>query len=142
MSTTTYGADSRYDWISLRGFDAYSPGFYLDGLPLRNNSTWGVWRTENYGAERIELLRGPSSVLYGSNTTAGLLNMVSKRPQEKELHEYGFQYVPVLQWRVSPGEYLDGKQISPRRNGWYLEFVWIRAKFDSRSMAARPLAQL
>jgi iron complex outermembrane receptor protein len=91
VSTTTYGADSRYDWISLRGFDAYSPGFYLDGLPLRNNSTWGVWRTENYGAERIELLRGPSSVLYGMSGPGGVVNVVSKRPTAQPVHELQLQ---------------------------------------------------
>lgn len=91
VSTTTYGADSRYDWISLRGFDAYSPGFYLDGLPLRNNSTWGVWRTENYGAERIELLRGPSSVLYGMSGPGGVVNVVSKRPTAEPVRELQLQ---------------------------------------------------
>ena len=91
VSTTTYGADSRYDWISLRGFDAYSPGFYLDGLPLRNNGTWGVWRTENYGAERIELLRGPSSVLYGMSGPGGVVNVVSKRPTAEPVRELQVQ---------------------------------------------------
>lgn len=87
VSTTTYGSDSRYDWVSLRGFDAYTPGFYLDGLPLRNNGNWGIWQTENYGAERIELLRGPASVLFGQTGPGGLINVVSKRPQEEPLRE-------------------------------------------------------
>lgn len=87
VATTTYGADSRYDWISIRGFDAYSPGFYLDGMPLRNNGNWGVWQTENYGAERIEILRGPSSVLYGQTGPGGLVNVVSKRPTEEPVRE-------------------------------------------------------
>ncbi len=87
VATTTYGADSRYDWISLRGFDAYTPGFYLDGLPLRNTGNWGIWQTENYGAERIELLRGPASVLFGQTGPGGVVNVVSKRPQEEPLHE-------------------------------------------------------
>lgn len=87
VSTTSYGADSRYDWISLRGFDAYAPGFYLDGLPLRNNGNWGVWQTENYGVERIELLRGPSSVLYGQSGPGGVVNVVGKRPTAEPLHE-------------------------------------------------------
>lgn len=86
-----YGADSRYDWITLRGFDAYSPGFYLDGMPLRNNGNWGIWQTENYGAERIELLRGPSSVLYGQSSPGGLVNVVSKRPTAEPVREIQLQ---------------------------------------------------
>ncbi|WP_395350977.1 TonB-dependent siderophore receptor [Variovorax sp. UC122_21] len=91
VSTTTYGADSRYDWINLRGFDAYSPGFYLDGLPLRNNGNWGVWRTENYGAERIEVLRGPSSATFGQSGPGGVVNVVSKRPTAEPIRELQMQ---------------------------------------------------
>lgn len=91
VGITHYGSDSRFNWIVLRGFDAYSPGFYLDGLPLRNNGTWGVWQTENYGTEQIEVLRGPASVLYGQTGPGGVINVVSKKPEETPLHEVQFQ---------------------------------------------------
>ena len=82
-----YGSDSRYDWVSIRGFDAYFPGFYFDGLFARNNNTWAVWRVEPYGAERIEVLKGPSSVLYGQTNPGGLINVVTKRPTEEPIRE-------------------------------------------------------
>jgi iron complex outermembrane receptor protein len=82
-----YGSDSRYDWLSIRGFDAYFPGFYFDGLFARNNNTWAVWRVEPYGAERIEVLKGPSSVLYGQTNPGGLINVVTKRPTEQPMRE-------------------------------------------------------
>ncbi len=85
------GYDSRYDWLSLRGFDAYSPGFYLDGMQMRNNAGYAVWRMESYGAERIEVLRGPSSVLYGQTGPGGMVNVVSKRPTEEPLREVQVQ---------------------------------------------------
>lgn len=91
VDIASHGADSRFDWISLRGFDAYSPGFYLDGLPLRNIGSWGLWQTENYGAERIELLRGPASVLYGQSGPGGIVNVVSKLPLAEPLHEIQVQ---------------------------------------------------
>ena len=77
--TVPYGADSRYDWVHLRGFDAFSPGYFLDGLQMRNNGQT-AWQNESYGAERIEVLRGPSSVLYGQSVAGGMINIVSKRP--------------------------------------------------------------
>jgi iron complex outermembrane receptor protein len=86
-----WGTDSRYDWLSLRGFDAYSPGFYVDGLLMRNIGTWGVWQTDNYGAERIEILRGPASVLYGQGSPGGMVNIVTKRPQAETLRELQLQ---------------------------------------------------
>ncbi|MCW2249065.1 iron complex outermembrane receptor protein [Azospirillum fermentarium] len=86
-----YGSDSRFDWVSVRGFDAYTPGFYLDGLQMRNVDTWSVWRAESYGAERIEVLRGPSSVLYGQNGPGGVINVVSKRPLDEPMREVRVQ---------------------------------------------------
>jgi len=91
VNVSPFGDMSQYDWLTLRGFDAYSPGFYLDGMQLRNNGNWGLWLTENYGLERIELLRGPSSVLYGQNGPGGLVNMVSKRPLTEDKKEIQLQ---------------------------------------------------
>lgn len=95
VDVATNGTDSRFDWLTLRGFDAYTPGFYLDGLPMRNIGSWALWQIEPYGAERIELLRGPSSVLYGQSGPGGLINAVSKRPTAE----------PVRELRVELGEY-------------------------------------
>ncbi|MFT4266593.1 MAG: TonB-dependent receptor, partial [Xenophilus sp.] len=91
VGVAPYGTDSRFDWVSIRGFDAYSPGFYLDGLPMRNNGNFALWRTENYGAERIEVLRGPSSVLYGLGNPGGVVNVISKLPVEEPVHELQVQ---------------------------------------------------
>jgi iron complex outermembrane receptor protein len=90
VKADNYGTDSRFDWVSFRGFEAYTPGFFQDGLAARNNNTWAVWRTEPYGVERIEVLRGPSSVLYGQNSPGGMLNIISKRPLDEPFHELQF----------------------------------------------------
>jgi iron complex outermembrane receptor protein len=88
VTADPYGPDSRNDSIKVRGS---SPEIYLDGMRVIN-SWWNGARADPYTLERIEVLRGPSSTLYGSTTTAGLINQVSKRPQDKELHEFGVQY--------------------------------------------------
>lgn len=87
INISPWGAESRFEWFHMRGFDAISPGIYLDGMQLRNNNTWSVWRTENYATERIELMRGPSSVLFGQNGPGGMANVVSKRPLETASNE-------------------------------------------------------
>ncbi|MEB2847831.1 TonB-dependent siderophore receptor [Endobacterium cereale] len=73
-----YGDDSRYDWFTIRGF---RPGRYLDGLRLPFGSRgYAQPRVEPFSLERAEVLKGPSSVLYGQGEPGGLINMVSKRP--------------------------------------------------------------
>lgn len=91
VNTSPWGDDSQYDWIYIRGFDAYSPGFYKDGLQLRNSGSWAIWQTENYGTERIELFRGPASVLYGQNGPGGMVNVISKRPSAEVSRELQVQ---------------------------------------------------
>ena len=84
-----YGLDSRGDYPRIRGQD---PNVFLDGTRVVNSWVFNEWRPDPYTLERIEVLRGPSSVLYGDTSTAGLLNLISKRPQAKESHEVGVQY--------------------------------------------------
>lgn len=91
VNVSPWGSDSRFDWTIIRGFDAQTPGYYLDGLPLRNNNGWAVWQTENYGTERVEVLRGPSSVLYGQTGPGGMINVISKRPTEERHRELQVQ---------------------------------------------------
>ncbi|WP_417541510.1 TonB-dependent siderophore receptor [Methylophaga thalassica] len=80
-----YGYDTRYDWFSLRGFDAKTQ-VYRDGL-LIPTSTYGLPRADSYALERVEVIRGPSSVTYGQAQPGGLVNLVSKRPTEETLRE-------------------------------------------------------
>lgn len=78
VSLDGFGANVFFDSIKIRGFNAPQ---YLDGLRLPIDSAlFAVPRIEPYGLERIEVLKGPSSGLYGQSEPGGLLNMVSKRP--------------------------------------------------------------
>lgn len=69
--TTTY--DTREDGIMLRGFDSDSSDIYRDGI--RES---GQVRRSTANIERIEILKGPASVLYGRSAGGGVINMVSK----------------------------------------------------------------
>lgn len=79
-----YGVDSRGDYVRVRGA---SPEQYLDGL--RQFFSYNNPRTDIYALERIEVLRGPASMLYGQGSTGGVLNLVSKRPQAETQGEFG-----------------------------------------------------
>ncbi|SFD56152.1 iron complex outermembrane recepter protein [Pseudomonas citronellolis] len=83
---------SRYDTILYRGFGGgvnYDYG-YLDGMRLLG-SNYAVPQVDPYLLERVEVLRGPSSVLYGQATPGGMVNLVSKRPSTDAAHEVELQ---------------------------------------------------
>lgn len=77
--------DVRHDWLTVRGF---TPGRYLDGLLLPFGARgYSQPRIETFGLERIEVLKGPSSGLYGQAAPGGIINMTSKRPTEDRRNE-------------------------------------------------------
>ena len=81
--TNQYGATaSRYDAIKLRGFGSDSTdNQYLDGLKVLNDKgTYSIMQVDPYLLESIEVVKGPSSVLYGRSAPGGLIAMTSKRP--------------------------------------------------------------
>jgi iron complex outermembrane receptor protein len=86
VTLDTFGATTFFDSGKLRGFDAPR---YLDGLrlPIDPGTQFAYPRVEPYGLERLEVLRGPSSGLYGQTDPGGLINMVSKRPTALPQHE-------------------------------------------------------
>jgi iron complex outermembrane receptor protein len=81
------GNDFRGYGIFIRGFNANASSYYRDGLQLKGTTYSAFMPLDIYGAERLEVLRGPASVLYGQNSPGGIMNYVSKRPTEDPLHE-------------------------------------------------------
>jgi iron complex outermembrane receptor protein len=74
-----YGVEPRFDWLKIRGFDAQTFGVYRDGM--RFNSLAG--KLDPFELESVEVLKGPSSVLYGEVPPGGLINQVTKRPEQE-----------------------------------------------------------
>ena len=75
----TFGADTRNDWFLIRGFKSDDIGMFLDGMQLFYSS-YASWRLQPFNLERVEVLRGPSAVLYGGSSPSGIVNAISKMP--------------------------------------------------------------
>lgn len=73
-----YGADNDSNWFKVRGFDQST---YQDGLRIYREGYY-QWLPEPYGLDRVELLKGPASILYGEAPPGGVINAISKRPTE------------------------------------------------------------
>ncbi|WP_273859711.1 TonB-dependent siderophore receptor [Photobacterium sp. GSS17] len=85
-----YGGYGGYlDITRIRGVDA---DYYLDGLRIISNPGSWLPQVDPYSLERIEVLRGPASAIYGQGTGGGIVNQISRKPQDVALHELNFQY--------------------------------------------------
>jgi iron complex outermembrane receptor protein len=85
------GHDVRYDWLYIRGFNQLG-NMWLDGLMLPGDpSSYANPSINPYALERVEVIKGPASVLYGRAMPGGLVNMVSKRPQAETRREISLQ---------------------------------------------------
>ncbi|XXQ67964.1 TonB-dependent receptor [Neisseriaceae bacterium B1] len=85
------GIDATYDMrgesINIRGFQADGNDIYRNGV--RES---GQVRRSTTNIERVEILKGPSSVLYGRSNGGGVINMVSKTANFKTSHNIGLLY--------------------------------------------------
>jgi iron complex outermembrane receptor protein len=76
--------------FTVRGFNVTgSAPLYLNGSKFPINSLSGSM--ELYAFERVELLKGPASILYGQAAPGGIINLVSKRPTATPLREVELQ---------------------------------------------------
>lgn len=91
ITTNIYGPDNRgWEDIAIRGFNTYYSG-YRDGLA---QTPAGVTYplTEPYGLERVEILRGPASMVFGQGDAGGIIHRVSKQPTGNATREVELQF--------------------------------------------------
>lgn len=84
--TNYRGSSNRNDEVIVRGY-RYAPKF-LDGLSYGlSGQGGGNGKIDPWLLERVELVHGPASVLYGQVNPGGLINMTSKRPTAEPIHK-------------------------------------------------------
>lgn len=86
----------RYDSVFIRGFGGAGTGAgfvnNLDGLRLLRGYNFLVPSVDPWGLERVEVIRGPASVVFGQVKPGGLINMISKRPRDEAHGEVQVQF--------------------------------------------------
>jgi iron complex outermembrane receptor protein len=83
-----YGA---YEQYTIRGFfdddrDAFNV-MLVDGMRMGGNR----YGTQTNNIESVEVLKGPSSVLYGRGAVGGAINIVRKKPQAIRAYDFGYR---------------------------------------------------
>jgi iron complex outermembrane receptor protein len=83
-----YGRDTRVDGFNVRGIDALQ---FRDGM-RDIFSYYASITSDPYNFSRVEIVRGPASVLFGQGSIGGLINLVSKIPEFRTGGELSLVY--------------------------------------------------
>ena len=97
-----YGGSGSFCTISIRGSTSGQVNVYIDGVPL-NLSSAGVANIEGVSLEnieRIEIYRGGSPSFFGSSAIGGVVNIVTKKLEEKAYKEISGGELCLLQKEV------------------------------------------
>ncbi|MGU3401163.1 TonB-dependent siderophore receptor [Brucellaceae bacterium D45D] len=88
-------SNARYDSIFLRGFGSFGTTTnyvsYLDGLKLPRGQAFAQTSVDPFLLDRIDVLKGPSALLYGQISPGGLVNQISRLPSAQPYNEIRIQ---------------------------------------------------
>ena len=92
-----FGDDARFDWLIIRGFQ---PVEFIDGLQSPVGSTTNVG-LDVWGAQSVEILKGPAGTLYGATPPGGIMNLTMRRPQSEFGGEVQGSYGSFDAWQAA-----------------------------------------
>ena len=71
--------------ISINGLEGPYTSVLMDGIPMYGNlaSVYGLNGIPNMIIDRLEIVKGPSSTLYGSEAVAGVINIITKNTKDQ-----------------------------------------------------------
>jgi catecholate siderophore receptor len=86
---------ARGDTVNLRGFPAFND-FFLDGI-----RDAGLYTRDTFDLETLEVLKGPSAILFGRGSTGGVINQVTKAAQLNPIEAATLQFGTNSQIRAT-----------------------------------------
>jgi outer membrane receptor for ferrienterochelin and colicins len=78
--------------IHINGMEGPYTMVMIDGMPIVSalSSVYGLSGIPNSMVERIEIMKGPASTLYGSEAVGGLINVITKKPSNAPKFNFDF----------------------------------------------------
>jgi outer membrane receptor for ferrienterochelin and colicins len=108
--------------IHINGLEGPYTLVLIDGMPIMSAlaSVYGFNGIPTTLVERIEIVKGPSSTLYGTSAVGGVINVITKRPENMPLLSYNSFYTSHREWNTdlafSPNI---GEKVSTTLSGTY-----------------------
>ncbi|CAG8999846.1 MAG: Ferrichrome outer membrane transporter/phage receptor [Candidatus Celerinatantimonas neptuna] len=83
ITTENRSTATLFDQYTIRGFVSYNN--YYNGLPLQYIHNWNLYpQVDAFATQSVEVLKGPTSSLYGSAPPGGMINQIGKQPERYE----------------------------------------------------------
>lgn len=124
------------DFFVIRGFDSLSSGLVLtDGAPEPEATFYPL-----YNVSQVEVMKGPTAVLYGGNPLSGAVHLVRKQPQPKRFADASFSYgkFGTFEGMVDANAASADGTLALRVNGLATETDSFRDDKDGRMRAVNP----
>lgn len=134
------GSGDYLDWSTRRGFSNYPVGDYRDGMPLPLGD-FIVGGRDLANTEKVEVLKGPASLLYGMAVPGGVVNYVTKKPLSTPYYSLQQQFGSYDFYRTTvdaTGPINDDKSLLYRFNLAYKDTNSFRDMVNSERVFVAP----
>lgn len=88
--------------IHINGMEGAYTMVMIDGMPLVSalSTVYGLMGIPNSMVERVEIIKGPASTLYGSEAVGGLINVITKNPKKSPLVQLDLNSTTYQEWSM------------------------------------------
>lgn len=141
MNFTTFVSKTLVNFrgINHSNFTNSNPvAIYFDGIATTNH--YGFYNSRFNNVERIEVLRGPQTALYGKETIGGVINIVSRMPDNKWSGDIGMEYGSYSKFNSNlnlGGALIDDKLFLNLGASFMSDDGWIKNDFNDDKKAAK-----
>lgn len=126
------GGPGQFNYPKMRGFGTSDILVVVDGVKINEPSSGGVGnllgQIDPASIERVEILRGPQAVLYGANSTAGVISITTKSGQTRSAG-FGVE-AGSLDWHRASASYRDSVEAGDGE----LSFSFNASRIDSNGV--------
>ncbi|WP_240618049.1 TonB-dependent receptor [Methylomonas sp. Kb3] len=134
------GSGDYLDWSTRRGFNNFPVGDYRDGMPLPLGD-FIVGGRDLANTEKVEVLKGPASLLYGMAVPGGVVNYETKKPLSTPYYSLQQQFGSYDFYRTTvdaTGPINDDKSLLYRFNLAYKDTNSFRDMVNSERVFVAP----